>query len=60
MKKYIYIWTRVIRSGNVCIVKMKVTPEHNVKKKYAVVGNIEEESRKVIGLHCQSSNLVFD
>nr|CAH7740393.1 unnamed protein product [Callosobruchus chinensis] len=46
-------WVQVKRNGTVCTVKVKTTPEHNVKKKqYAVTSNINEQSGEVIDVEC--------
>nr|CAH7744257.1 unnamed protein product [Callosobruchus chinensis] len=41
-------WVQVKRNGTICTVKVKITPEHNVKEKqYAVTCNINEQSGEV-------------
>lgn len=46
-------WVQVRREQNVCTVKAKITPEHNVKKKqYAVICSIDEVTGKVLDLQC--------
>uniref|UniRef100_A0AAR5QC40 Uncharacterized protein n=1 Tax=Dendroctonus ponderosae TaxID=77166 RepID=A0AAR5QC40_DENPD len=42
-------WVQVRRDKNLCTVKAKVTPEHNVREKqYAVSCSIDEECEKVL------------
>lgn len=46
-------WVQVRRENNVCIVKSKITPEHNVKKKqYSVSCNIDEALEKIENIQC--------
>ncbi|XP_030757972.1 uncharacterized protein LOC115883713 [Sitophilus oryzae] len=46
-------WVQVQRIQNICTVKAKITPEHNVKKKqYAVTCVINEIAEKVLDLQC--------
>ncbi|KAJ8946144.1 hypothetical protein NQ314_008966 [Rhamnusium bicolor] len=41
-------WVQVRRDKNLCTVKAKISPEHNVKKKqYAVTCIIDEDSESV-------------
>lgn len=46
-------WVQVKRENNLCTVKGKVTPEHNIKKKqYSVTCNIDEALEKVLEVQC--------
>lgn len=46
-------WVQVKRCKNTCIVKAKITPEHQVRKKqYAVTCTVDEESEKVLAVQC--------
>lgn len=47
-------YVQVKREDNICTVKGRITPEHNVRKKpYAVVVTCEEAEEVVLSVQCE-------
>lgn len=59
-------WVQVRRTNNICVVKGKITPEHNVRKKqYSVSCEVDESLQKIVDIQCydcaaSSGNSRFD
>lgn len=46
-------WVQVRRDDNICTIKAKITPEHNVRaKQYNVTMMVNEESLKILRVEC--------